>query len=107
MLSICITSCSVFSLNFFFSSFYKQRKHEQAFRSILASKMNITEEQSQYILSNFSSMKNKEDFLSLLNYAKVIIYGEKAVPFALKHINYHSNSKVSKNRYTVFSIKKK
>ncbi|WP_299707482.1 reverse transcriptase domain-containing protein [uncultured Pontibacter sp.] len=112
VISICFlyalqVAVSFLLISFSFSSFYKQRKHEQAFRSILASKMNITEEQSQYILSNFSSMKSKEDLLSLLNYAKVIIYGEKAVPFALKHINYHSNSKASKNRYTVFFIKKK
>ncbi|OKL39975.1 reverse transcriptase domain-containing protein [Pontibacter flavimaris] len=69
--------------------------------------MSIKEEQSQYILSSFSSMKSKEDFVGLLNYAKVIIYGDKAVPFTLKHLNYHSNPQVSKNRYTAFTIKKK
>jgi hypothetical protein len=69
--------------------------------------MNITEEQTQYILSNFNSMKTKEDFLSLLNYAKVIVYGDNAFQFALKHLTYHSNPKANKKRYTAFSIKKK
>lgn len=69
--------------------------------------MNITEEQKQYILSMFDNMQSKEDLLYLLNYAKVIIYGENTVPFSVKHLNYHSNPKANKYRYSKFSVKKK
>lgn len=52
-------------------------------------------------------MRNKQDLLNLLNFAKTIVYGGKAVPFELKHLNYHSNSKVNKKRYKEFKVKKK
>jgi RNA-directed DNA polymerase len=69
--------------------------------------MKLTEEQSQYILSAFSNLQSKDDFLSLLNYVKFIIYGDRAIPFAIKHINYHCNPKLNTKRYTTFTIKKK
>lgn len=69
--------------------------------------MRLTEEQSHYIRTCFNKIKSKEDFLKLLNYAKTIVYGDRAVPFALKHINYHLNPKANKERYIAFSIKKK
>jgi RNA-directed DNA polymerase len=67
----------------------------------------MTSSDIQHIEKAFSQMRNKQDLLSLLNFAKTIVYGEKAVPFALKHLNYHSNPKVHKKRYKEFTIKKK
>jgi len=52
-------------------------------------------------------MKSKEDFLNLLNYSKKLVYGDKAVPFTMKHIKYHCNPKANPKRYIQFSVKKK
>lgn len=69
--------------------------------------MRVTEEQSLHIKTTFNKVSTKEDFLSLLNYAKTVLYGEKAVPYELKHLNYHANPKVNKKRYIAFKVKKK
>ena len=69
--------------------------------------MKTQEEYKKYIIDAFSKMESKEDFLSLLNYAKKLVYGEKAFPFELRQINYYINSKSNKKRYTQFTIKKK
>ncbi|MFN8295702.1 MAG: reverse transcriptase domain-containing protein [Chitinophagales bacterium] len=69
--------------------------------------MKLEELHINYIKQSFAVMKTKEDFLGLLNYAKQLIYGEKTVPFEMKQLNYHINTKVNKNRYLQFSIKKK
>ncbi len=55
----------------------------------------------------FGKMKTKEDLLALLNYAKLVLYGEKAVPFTLKQLNYHYSPKANRKRYIQFSVKKK
>lgn len=55
----------------------------------------------------FNKMKNKDDLLALLNFAKKLLYGENAYPFQIQHINYYSNPNINKNRYIEFSIKKK
>jgi RNA-directed DNA polymerase len=60
-----------------------------------------------YIKDSFSKMKSKEDLLSLLNYAKNILFGYNTKPFEIKQLNYYSNSNVNKNRYTTFEILKK
>ncbi|MFB9862461.1 reverse transcriptase domain-containing protein [Rufibacter immobilis] len=52
-------------------------------------------------------MKTKEDFLGLLNYAKGILLGKKAVPFEIKHLNFHCNPKTNSKRYLAFTVKKK
>lgn len=52
-------------------------------------------------------MKDKEDFLSLLNYCKPLIYGEKTIPFEMRQLNYHCNPTINKDRYYSFNIKKK
>lgn len=69
--------------------------------------MRIQQEPKDYIKEAFEEMKSKEDFLALINYAKVLIYSEKAVPFSLKHIIYHANPKANQKRYSQFSIRKK
>jgi hypothetical protein len=69
--------------------------------------MKLQNEHSLYIREAFNTMKTKEDFLALLNYAKVIVYGEKSIPFEQKQINYNSNPKANKKRYIKFAVKKK
>lgn len=69
--------------------------------------MKLQEEQINSIKRSFNTMKSKEDFLSLMNYAKRILYGEKVFDFTIKNINYHANPKLNRNRYRKFSIKKK
>jgi len=59
------------------------------------------------IRSSFAKMVSKEDFLALLNLAKPMIYGEKAIPFQMKQITWYSNPKAGGKRYVVFKIKKK
>ena len=69
--------------------------------------MEISEKQISYIQNAFSEMKNKQDLLILLNYVKQILYREKAIPFELRHLNYHQNPKANRNRYTQFQVSKK
>ncbi len=52
-------------------------------------------------------MRTKEDLLALLNYAKTLLYKENTRPFAINHLNYHSNPNINRNRYFEFKIKKK
>ena len=69
--------------------------------------MKLQDEHSLYIRQAFNTMKTKEDFLALLNYAKVLVYGDKSIPFEQKQINYNSNPKANKKRYTQFTVNKK
>jgi hypothetical protein len=52
-------------------------------------------------------MQSREDLLCVLNEAKPLVYGEKAVPFKLKQLTWHSNPKLGSKPYTEFKIKKK
>ena len=69
--------------------------------------MKLSSENTRHIQLAFSQMRNKQDLLDLLNYSKSILYGEKALPFLRKHLNYHSNPNANKKRYKQFTIKKK
>lgn len=69
--------------------------------------MKIEDYQLLFIKDAFQQMKSKDDFLALLNYTKPIIYGDKARPFEMKHLRYHSNPKANRSRYVSFSIPKK
>lgn len=69
--------------------------------------MSLSSNHVDHIKRAFSQMRSKQDLLNLLNFAKKIVYGEKAVPFELKHLNYHSNPKANKKRYKQFSVRKK
>jgi RNA-directed DNA polymerase len=69
--------------------------------------MMISDQQKEFIRVAFKEMKTKEDFLSLLNYSKALIYDKKSIPFELKQITYYSNTNVNRNRYTKFLISKK
>lgn len=59
------------------------------------------------IKEKFNKLREKQDFLDLLNYAKSLIYGDRFVAFELKHLNYHSNPKANSTRYKKFEILKK
>ena len=69
--------------------------------------MKLQDLQTTYIRESFISMKDKDDFLSLLNYCKVIIFGAETIPFTMRQLNYHCNPKNNSNRYYSFSIRKK
>ncbi len=53
--------------------------------------MKITPEQNKTIQELFKKMNNKNDFLALLNEAKKLVYGDKAIPFEEKQLNYYIN----------------
>lgn len=69
--------------------------------------MKLTPEQIHSIVTQFKSMNSKSDFISLLNLAKTFIYGEKAVGFEEKQLNYYININTDRQRYVTFKIKKK
>lgn len=59
------------------------------------------------IRTAFEKMQSREDLLHLLNEAKPMVYGEKAVPFELKQLTWYANPKIATKRYSDFKIKKK
>lgn len=59
------------------------------------------------IRTAFEKMQSREDLLQLLNEAKPLVYGEKAVPFDLKQLTWFANPKLGGKRYVEFKIKKK
>lgn len=69
--------------------------------------MKVNQQHIESIRAAFQSMKSKDEFLAVLNSAKKIIYGEKNVPFEMKHLNFHSNPKANRYRYNSFTLPKK
>ena len=69
--------------------------------------MKTEQQHIDLIKDAFEKMQSKEDLLNLLNLAKPLVFGEKAVPFELKQITWYSNPKLARKRYTEFTIKKK
>lgn len=69
--------------------------------------MTLPQEHTEYIKTAFQNMRSKDDLLCLLNYSKKLVYGDEAIPFEIRNINYNINRKVNKKRYIRFSIKKK
>lgn len=70
--------------------------------------MKIASDHIETIKKHFAEMQSKEDFVDLLNKAKIILWGNKYYrPIELKSLNYYANPEVCKRRYTSFSIKKK
>ncbi len=59
------------------------------------------------IRTAFEKMQSREDLLHVLNEAKPLVYGDKAVPFELKQLTWYANPKLGKKRYAEFKIKKK
>lgn len=69
--------------------------------------MKLQHQHVKYIKKAFNKMKSKEDLLNLLNYAKILLHGENAPLFELKHINYHCNPNNNNSRYFTFEISKR
>lgn len=69
--------------------------------------MKIDQTHIEYISAAFKSMKDKEDLLNLLNYAKTVLFNGKTVPFEMKQLNYYIVRQNQKRKYKTFSIKKK
>ncbi|RZJ88470.1 MAG: RNA-directed DNA polymerase [Chryseobacterium sp.] len=67
----------------------------------------ITEKDKEYIDIAFHKMRNREDLLSLLNYAKTILFGQEASQIALHQLSYYANPKAGGKRYHTFRIAKK
>jgi hypothetical protein len=69
--------------------------------------MKIDKTHIEKIKSAFEKMQTKDDLLVLMNFAKPLVYGEKAKPFELRQLTWHANPKVNKRRYVEFTIAKK
>ena len=69
--------------------------------------MNREQAHIDQIRAAFEKMQSKEDLLHVLNEAKPLVYGEKAVPFELKQLTWYANPKLGSKRYSEFKIKKK
>jgi len=69
--------------------------------------MKLKKHERHYIVKRFQQLETIEDLLHLLNYAKTIIFGNKAHAFELKQLTYYANINVNKKRYVTFSVKKK
>jgi len=63
--------------------------------------------QIEQIRTAFEKMQSREDLLHVLNEAKPLVYGDKAVPFKLKQLTWYANPKLGRKRYAEFKIKKK
>ena len=59
------------------------------------------------IRTAFEKMQSREDLLHILNEAKPLVYGDKAVPFELNQLTWYANPKLGRKRYAEFKIKKK
>lgn len=69
--------------------------------------MNILPAQREYISIHFLQMKDKQDLLSLLNYAKDILFGEKAQEILIRQLNFYLVADSKMKSYQSFEIKKK
>ena len=69
--------------------------------------MKLNQEHINYIKAAFQKMQNKEDLLSIMNFVKPLVYGDKFVPFDLKQLTYYANPNIRGNVYKEFQIKKK
>lgn len=69
--------------------------------------MKLEQAHIDQIRSAFEKMQSREDLLHVLNEAKPLVYGDKAVPFDLKQLTWYANPKLGRKRYAEFKIKKK
>src|SRR5690348_9651508 len=69
--------------------------------------MELQESQVNFIRKSFKKMQSKEDLLTLLNYAKKILYGDTYHPLQLNSLNFHSNPANNARRYREFKVEKK
>lgn len=69
--------------------------------------MKLEQAHIDQIRTAFEKMQSREDLLHVLNEAKPLVYGDKAVPFELKQLTWYANPKLGRKRYAEFKIKKK
>ena len=69
--------------------------------------MKLEQAHIDQIRTAFEKMQSREDLLHVLNVAKPLVYGDKAVPFDLKQLTWYANPKLGRKRYAEFKIKKK
>ena len=69
--------------------------------------MKLEQAHIDQIRAAFEKMQSREDLLHVLNEAKPLVYGDKAVPFDLKQLTWYANPKLGRKRYAEFKIKKK
>ena len=69
--------------------------------------MKLEQTHIDQIRTAFEKMQSREDLLHVLNEAKPLVYGDKAVPFDLKQLTWFANPKLGRKRYAEFKIKKK
>ena len=70
-------------------------------------KMEQETQNLEIIIDDFKSLKDKSELVGLLSRAKKELYGEDAMPFSVKSLNYHANPNNSRKRYHTFQIAKK
>lgn len=63
--------------------------------------MRPNEQQVEEIRRLFGLMQSKEDFLDLLNYAKLVIYPNDKYPIELRSLNYYINPNIQRDQLTV------
>lgn len=69
--------------------------------------MKLEQAHIDQVRTAFQKMQSRGDLLHVLNEAKPLVYGEKAVPFELKQLTWYANTKLGRKRYAEFKIKKK
>ena len=69
--------------------------------------MKLEQTHIDHIRTAFEKMQSREDLLHVLNEAKPLVYGDKAVSFDLKQLTWYANPKLGRKRYAEFKIKKK
>jgi RNA-directed DNA polymerase len=69
--------------------------------------MKIQLQDRRFIQTAVGQLSSKEDLLTLLNFSKRLIYGEKTVPIELKQLTWYANPGINKKRYTTFEIQKR
>jgi hypothetical protein len=69
--------------------------------------MKLEQSHIDQIRTGFEKMQSKQDLLVLLNQAKSMVFGDKAIPFELKQLTWYANPKLGTMRYAEFKVKKK
>lgn len=69
--------------------------------------MKLEKLHTKEIKTRFTNINCKQDVIDLINHVNFLLYGKEYKLITEKGFNYYANPKLSKKRYTSFSIKKK
>src|SRR5690554_214783 len=69
--------------------------------------MKLSQQHIDQIKISFSKLSTKEDLLTLINEVNFLLYGENYYACSLRQLTYFANPKLSKKRYTYFTVSKK